>query len=343
MTTFSIKHITKKYPSGHIALNDLSLELTKKEFLVISGPSGSGKTTLLHTIAGLIKLDQGEILLDDQVIDNQKDIAMVFQDAALFEHWSVFHNIAIGLKEKGYHQKEIKEMVINSAKQLSIDELINRKCSTLSGGQKQRVAIARALVRKPKLFLMDEPLSSLDANLRYQLRLEILKLYQREDATFIYVTHDQREAMSMGTQVLLMDQGKLIQKDDPSTMYHQPNHLFTLKFYCDSQINILPGFIQDGYLYALTQKVKTTLIDSRVQLAIRPNKIIISEENHDFNGIGVIEFIEQYMDHTLIHARYQEYLFLIETNQDYHVGQQVPFAFSLSDSYLFDELGNILK
>jgi multiple sugar transport system ATP-binding protein len=226
-------HVTKRF-GDVVAVNDLSLDVPDKEFLVLVGPSGCGKTTALRLLAGLEEISSGEIKIGDRVVNDvapkDRDIAMVFQSYALYPHMSVYDNMAFGLKLRKTPKENIDQRVKAAAEILGIEKLLDRKPRQLSGGQRQRVALGRAIVREPQVFLMDEPLSNLDAKLRVQTRSEISKLHQRLQATFIYVTHDQTEAMTMGTRIAVMKDGLLQQVDSPQNLYDRPGNVFVAGF-----------------------------------------------------------------------------------------------------------------
>ena len=223
MASISLRHIYKKYPGGVTAVSDFNLEVKDKEFLVLVGPSGCGKTTTLRMIAGLEEITEGELFIGDVLVNDiapkDRDIAMVFQNYALYPHMTVFENMAFGLKLRKTPKEEIKRRVEEAARILDITHLLDRKPKALSGGQKQRVALGRAIVRNPAVFLLDEPLSNLDAKLRASMRTELTKLHKKVGTTFIYVTHDQTEAMTMATRIVVMKDGLIQQVDTPQNLY----------------------------------------------------------------------------------------------------------------------------
>ena len=226
MASLSLKHINKVYPNGFEAVKDFNLEIEDKEFIIFVGPSGCGKSTTLRMIAGLEDISSGELRIGDKLVNDvepkDRDIAMVFQNYALYPHMTVYDNMAFGLKLRKVPKDEIDKMVREAAKILDLEALLDRKPKALSGGQRQRVAMGRAIVRNPKVFLMDEPLSNLDAKLRGQMRIEISKLHQRLGTTIIYVTHDQTEAMTLGTRIVVMSGGIVQQVDTPQVLYDTP-------------------------------------------------------------------------------------------------------------------------
>ncbi len=243
MASLSLSHINKTYPNGFEAVKDFNLEIEDKEFIIFVGPSGCGKSTTLRMIAGLEEITSGTLKIGDRVVNDvepkDRDIAMVFQSYALYPHMTVYDNMAFSLKLRKVPKAEIDKMVREAAKILDLEKLLDRKPKALSGGQRQRVAMGRAIVREPKVFLMDEPLSNLDAKLRVQMRTEISKLHQRLGATIIYVTHDQTEAMTLGTRIVVMKDGVVQQVDTPQNLYNAPGNLFVAGFIGSPQMNMV--------------------------------------------------------------------------------------------------------
>jgi multiple sugar transport system ATP-binding protein len=253
MASVTYDHVWKKF-GDFTALNDLNIEIQDKEFLVLVGPSGCGKTTALRCLAGLEEVSQGRVMINSQTMNDvapkDRDIAMVFQSYALYPHMTVFDNMAFGLKLRHFPKPEIKQRVEKAAQILGIQQLLKRKPRELSGGQRQRVAVGRAIVREPKVFLFDEPLSNLDAKLRVQTRAEISKLHHDLQTTFIYVTHDQVEAMTMATRIAVMNKGVLQQLDTPQNLYDNPANLFVAGFIGSPSMNFFPAHLRkdDGKL-----------------------------------------------------------------------------------------------
>ena len=243
MASLSFQHVYKKYEGGVVAVSDFNLDVADKEFVILVGPSGCGKSTTLRMLAGLEDISEGEIYIDDRcvndVLPKDRDIAMVFQNYALYPHMSVRDNMAFALKLRKMPKDEINRRVQEAAKILEIEHLLDRKPKALSGGQRQRVALGRAIVRDPKVFLMDEPLSNLDAKLRVQMRVEITKLHHRLKTTFIYVTHDQTEALTLGTRIVVMKDGVVQQVDSPLDLYMKPCNLFVAGFIGSPQMNFI--------------------------------------------------------------------------------------------------------
>ena len=243
MASLSLKNINKTYPNGFVAVHDFNLEIADKEFIIFVGPSGCGKSTTLRMIAGLEEITSGELWIGDKMVNDvepkDRDIAMVFQNYALYPHMSVYDNMAFGLKLRKTPKDKIDKLVHEAAKILDIEHLLDRKPKALSGGQRQRVAMGRAIVRNPKVFLMDEPLSNLDAKLRVQMRIEISKLHQRLETTIIYVTHDQTEALTLGTRIVVMKDGLVQQVASPIDLYQKPQNLFVAGFIGSPQMNFI--------------------------------------------------------------------------------------------------------
>ena len=243
MASLSLQHINKTYPNGFQAVKDFNLEIEDKEFIIFVGPSGCGKSTTLRMIAGLEEISGGTLKIGDKVMNDvepkDRDIAMVFQNYALYPHMTVYDNMAFGLKLRKVPKDQIDKQVKEAAKILDLEKLLDRKPKALSGGQRQRVAMGRAIVRDPKVFLMDEPLSNLDAKLRVQMRIEISKLHQRLETTIIYVTHDQTEALTLGTRIVVMKDGVVQQVDSPLDLYMRPNNLFVAGFIGSPQMNFI--------------------------------------------------------------------------------------------------------
>ena len=264
MSSLSLKHIYKKYPGNVTAVSDFCLEIADKEFIIFVGPSGCGKSTTLRMIAGLEEITEGELYIGDKLMNDiapkDRDIAMVFQNYALYPHMTVYENMAFGLKLRKVPKETIKRRVEAAAKILGIENLLNRKPAQMSGGQKQRVALGRAIVREPKVFLLDEPLSNLDAKLRAAMRTEITKIHQTVGTTFIYVTHDQVEAMTMATRIVVMKDGFIQQVDSPQNLYDKPVNIFVAGFIGTPQMNFLHATLEkegdNAYIVFGDNKIK---------------------------------------------------------------------------------------
>ncbi len=267
MAGLKLENIVKKYSNGFVAVSEFNLDIEDKEFIIFVGPSGCGKSTTLRMIAGLEEISDGKLYIGDKLMNDvapkDRDIAMVFQNYALYPHMTVYDNMAFGLKLRKTPKQEIDKRVTEAAKILDIVHLLDRRPKALSGGQRQRVAMGRAIVREPKVFLMDEPLSNLDAKLRVQMRTEISKLHQRLQTTFIYVTHDQTEAMTLGTRIVVLKDGIIQQVDSPQNLYHRPNNLFVAGFIGSPQMNMI--------------EAKVTKEGDNVFLTFHNNKIKMNE------------------------------------------------------------------
>jgi multiple sugar transport system ATP-binding protein len=325
MANLSLKNVKKVYPGNVTAVKDFNLDIADKEFIVLVGPSGCGKTTTLRMIAGLEEITEGELYISDKLVNDvapkDRDIAMVFQNYALYPHMTVYDNMAFGLKLKKVPKAEIDERVKKAAKLLEIEALLDRRPKALSGGQRQRVALGRAMVREPKVFLMDEPLSNLDAKLRVQMRTEISKLHKRLNTTFIYVTHDQTEAMTMGTRLVIMKDGDIHQIDSPQNAYDNPVNLFVAGFIGSPQMNVFRGTVieeqgkaalklTDDTVLSLTDEMSNRLknngyVAKEVYVGIRPEHLHEAEIDplsKDYSTItGKVEVAELMGSETYLH------------------------------------------
>lgn len=292
MASISLKNIFKIYPGDVTAVSDFNLEIEDKEFIILVGPSGCGKSTTLRMIAGLEEISKGELYIGDKLVNDvapkDRDIAMVFQNYALYPHMTVFKNMAFGLELRKVPKDEIKAKVEEAARILDIEHLLNRKPKALSGGQRQRVALGRAMVRDPAVFLLDEPLSNLDAKLRTAMRTEITKLHKRLGTTFVYVTHDQTEAMTMGDRIVVMKDGFIQQVDTPQNLYDKPCNIFVAGFIGSPQMNFIDAVLTkkdngyfaefEGYSIAIPKgkaepKELDKYINKQIVLGIRPENI----------------------------------------------------------------------
>ncbi|MCI7334998.1 MAG: sn-glycerol-3-phosphate ABC transporter ATP-binding protein UgpC [Oscillospiraceae bacterium] len=294
MASITLKNVFKIYPDGFTAVNDLSLEIRDREFVVLVGPSGCGKSTTLRMIAGLEEISKGELYIGDRLVNSiapkDRDIAMVFQSYALYPDKTVYKNISFGLERRKTPKDEIQKRVMQAAKILDIEHLLNRKPRALSGGQRQRVALGRAIVRSPSVFLFDEPLSNLDAKLRTAMRSEITKLHKNLDATFIYVTHDQTEAMTMGDRIVVMRDGVVQQVAKPQELYDAPRNMFVAGFIGSPQMNFIDAVLRnkngrvfaavkdDAVLLPENEKFKTLPDGKKLKLGIRPENIVTEKE-----------------------------------------------------------------
>jgi multiple sugar transport system ATP-binding protein len=355
----SFKSVYKRYAGDVVAVKDLNIEVADKEFLVLVGPSGCGKSTTLRMLAGLEEISDGEIWIGDRVVNNvapkDRDIAMVFQSYALYPHMSVFDNMAFGLKLRKTPKQVIDQRVRETAKSLNIEQLLDRKPRQLSGGQRQRVAVGRAIVREPAVFLMDEPLSNLDAKLRVEARAFISKLHQRLGTTFIYVTHDQVEAMTMGTRIAVMNAGELQQIDSPSTLYSHPANVFVAGFIGSPSMNFFNTKLvdEDGKLHVDAGNFRIPMPVSRYD-AYRPyvgKDIILGirpEDMHDpqYQPANIqpapieanVDVVEQMGFEKLVYLEDGGKTFIarMDPRTSASVGQRIPVIIDVSNVHLFD-------
>lgn len=362
MAKVTLKNICRRF--GEVeAVKDFNLEIKDEEFLVLVGPSGCGKSTTLRMIAGLEEISEGELYIGDELVNNKapkdRDIAMVFQSYALYPHMSVYDNMAFSLKLKKFNKEEIKKRVHEAAKILDIEHLLKRKPKALSGGQRQRVALGRAIVREPKVFLMDEPLSNLDAKLRVQMRAEIIKLHKHLKATVVYVTHDQTEAMTMGDRIVVMKDGIIQQVDKPTDVYSNPKNLFVAGFIGSPSMNFINGklitdndqlfFIIDDLKLEIPQEKADKLreedyINKEVILGIRPEDILDestflkSSLNSQF--ISIIDVIENTGSEMFLYLSeigQQQITAKISTNAQLRIGSEIKLAFNMNKIHIFDK------
>ncbi|MBR2257829.1 MAG: sn-glycerol-3-phosphate ABC transporter ATP-binding protein UgpC [Blautia sp.] len=356
MASLSLQHICKKYPNGFEAVKDFNLEIEDKEFIIFVGPSGCGKSTTLRMVAGLEEISSGTLKIGDKVMNDvepkDRDIAMVFQNYALYPHMTVYDNMAFGLKLRKVPKAEIDKAVREAARILDLEKLLDRKPKALSGGQRQRVAMGRAIVRNPKVFLMDEPLSNLDAKLRVQMRIEISKIHQRLGATIIYVTHDQTEAMTLGTRIVVMKDGIVQQVDTPQHLYDMPCNLFVAGFMGSPQMNFLDAKIEDkgGDLVAKIGEYECVIpaakakalkdggfVGKTVIMGIRPEDVDDAKGAGKMNStvkvyelLGAEVFLYFDVNGTQVTAR-------VEPNTTAKAGSEINFDFNMEKAHFFDK------
>ena len=362
MASLSLKNVCKVYPNGFEAVKDFNLEIADQEFIIFVGPSGCGKSTTLRMIAGLEDISSGELRIGDRLVNDvepkDRDIAMVFQNYALYPHMTVYDNMAFGLKLRKVPSDEIDKMVKEAAKILDLVPLLERKPKALSGGQRQRVAMGRAIVRNPKVFLMDEPLSNLDAKLRVQMRIEIAKLHQRLGTTIIYVTHDQTEAMTLGTRIVVMKDGVVQQVDTPQNLYEKPANLFVAGFMGSPQMNFLDAVVEiqgeTAYLKIADKAIPLNptkskkLIDGNydgktVTFGIRPEDVYDSEMMVEASPLSVFESTIRVYE--LLGAEVFLYFDLgqfpitarVDSRTNARPGDSIKFALDLEKIHVFDK------
>jgi multiple sugar transport system ATP-binding protein len=364
MAEVLLKNVSKIYEGKNPAVKNVNVEIKDKEFVVLVGPSGCGKSTLLRMIAGLEEITSGEIFIDGKIVNNippkERDIAMVFQNYALYPHMTVFENIAFGLKLRKYDQNEIKQRVEEAAVILNLQDYLNRKPRQLSGGQRQRVAVGRAIVRKPKVFLFDEPLSNLDAKLRVQMRTEISKLHKDLGATMIYVTHDQTEAMTMGDKIVILKDGEIQQIGAPMELYSNPINKFVAGFIGSPAMNFINGkLVQSDKVFFVINKlnVKVELNelhfkklqkyrDKDMTLGIRPEDVLLSSERSLPEDITVqIEVVEPMGNETLLYFTLQDTQMIARgnPNKQYRAGNVYFLQINKLKLHFFDmQTGNTI-
>jgi len=353
MATVTFDHVYKRFGSDVVAVNDLSLQIADGEFLVLVGPSGCGKTTALRCIAGLEEISEGQILIGDRVVNNvapkDRDIAMVFQSYALYPHMSVFDNMAFGLKLRKTAKSEIDRRVRAAAEILGLETYLDRKPKALSGGQRQRVALGRAIVREPAVFLMDEPLSNLDAKLRVQTRAEIGRLRHRLGTTTIYVTHDQIEAMTMGDRLAVMKDGLLQQAGTPKELYDRPLNVFVAGFIGSPAMNFMSARTEAGTITfaggnaplsgSVAQAIAGRPAGAALTVGFRPEHLDVANGQVDTMRIPAkVDVVEYLGNEALIHAQVagQEIVALVGADRRVQVGDTVDLAVSLENLHLFD-------
>ncbi len=361
MASVTLRNVCKNYDKDVHAVQDVNLEVADREFVVLVGPSGCGKSTTLRMIAGLEELTSGEISIGGQAVSHvppkDRDIAMVFQNYALYPHMTARENMAFGLKLRKMPKEEIERRVRDAADILSIAPLLDRRPGAMSGGERQRVAVGRAIVRKPKVFLFDEPLSNLDAKLRVQMRVEIKRLHTRLEATMIYVTHDQVEAMTLGDRIAVMKDGRIQQVDAPMDLYHRPANRFVAGFIGSPAMNFLegrlvrdPGLVfQDGAVrFPLPESYERSLagfVDKPLILGIRPESL--SEVGPGEAGDGqipaTVEVVEPMGSEVLLYATTgrSQLVSRMPADRMPAIGERVRLSFDLSRAHLFDGASEI--
>ncbi|MFD2132131.1 ABC transporter ATP-binding protein [Pseudogracilibacillus auburnensis] len=357
MAELKLNHIKKVYGKDVVAVKDFNLHIEDKEFIVFVGPSGCGKSTTLRMIAGLEEISDGELYIDDVLMNDvapkDRDIAMVFQNYALYPHMNVYDNMAFGLKLRKFKKAEIKERVDNAAKILGLEDFLDRKPKALSGGQRQRVALGRAIVRDPKVFLMDEPLSNLDAKLRVQMRAEIQKLHRRLQTTTIYVTHDQTEAMTMATRLVVMKDGIIQQVGSPKEIYDNPENVFVGGFIGSPAMNFLNGKVENGHIQLGDVAVKLPadkwkvledkgFTNKNVILGIRPEDIYDAtakpELSSDTNIDITVDVAELMGSETVVYGEVngQNVVSRIDARTGIIAGSKLKLHFDMDNSHFFD-------
>ena len=362
MASLSLKDICKVYPNGFQAVKNFNMEIEDKEFIIFVGPSGCGKSTTLRMIAGLEDISSGEFKIDGKLMNDvepkDRDIAMVFQNYALYPHMTVYDNMAFGLKLRKVPKDQIDKMVKEAARILDLTSLLDRKPKALSGGQRQRVAMGRAIVRNPKVFLMDEPLSNLDAKLRVQMRIEIAKLHQRLGTTIIYVTHDQTEAMTLGDRIVVMKDGIVQQVDSPQNLYDKPCNLFVAGFMGSPQMNFLDATVVvdgdvanleiAGHAIPLPPAKSKKLIEGGydgkiVTFGIRPEDVYDSEMYIETSPASVFESVVKVYElmgaEVFLYFDLEEFPITarVDPRTNARPGDNIRFAIDIEKIHVFDK------
>ncbi|OQX96570.1 glycerol-3-phosphate ABC transporter ATP-binding protein [candidate division KSB1 bacterium 4572_119] len=358
MARVKLEKVSKIFDKDVVAVNEVDIDIRDKEFMVLVGPSGCGKSTTLRMVAGLEEISNGKIYIGDKVVNEippkDRDIAMVFQNYALYPHMTVFQNMAFGLKLRKYPKKEIESRVNEAAEILEIENLLNRKPKALSGGQRQRVAVGRAIVRKPKVFLFDEPLSNLDAKLRVQMRTEISKLHNRLETTMIYVTHDQMEAMTMGDRIVVMKDGFVQQIDSPLNLYNSPVNKFVAGFIGSPAMNFMTGTLRknNGIIFDegniqleipdVYFKDLTGYIDKKIVLGIRPENIFSANFSSGVKFPGkvksLLEVIEPMGNEYFLYLNtgINQYVARVNEHEQMNIGEKVDIVYKMEKVSFFD-------
>jgi len=355
MLRVALKDVTKVYPGDVVAVKGVTLEVADKEFVVLVGPSGCGKSTILRTIAGLEEATAGDIYIDDERVNDvppkNRDIAMVFQNYALYPHMTVYGNMAFGLKLRKYSKTEIEERVKEAAEILGITPLLDRKPRALSGGERQRVAVGRAIVRQPKVFLFDEPLSNLDAKLRVQMRMEISKLHTRLQATMIYVTYDQTEAMTMGNRIVVLNQGVIQQIDDPISLYHSPTNRFVAGFIGSPPMNFIDGelYVESGDLTFRSEGISLKIPENmreplqkhgatEITFGIRPEDVLAEDIPEDAAADVRVEVVEPLGSEVILYLVVGDNTLVGEVDSTIHPepNTNLRIGFNMSRCHFFD-------
>ncbi len=338
MSSVTLKNVCKKYDSK-VVIDNIDLEIKDKEFVVLVGASGCGKSTILRMIAGLEEISGGDIYIGDKKVNDippkDRDIAFVFQSYALYPHMTVRENIAFGLKMRKIDKATIEKKVQEAAEILDLTEYLDRKPKQLSGGQRQRVALGRAIVRNPKVFLMDEPLSNLDAKLRVQMRSEIKKLHEKLQTTFIYVTHDQTEALTMGDRIVVLDKGKIQQVAPPEEIYNNPSNTFVAGFVGSPQMNFINADIVEGFAEFECHRVKINGLPAsgKVILAIRPEKMVCGG---DVKFSAKVDMYELLGSEKIVYFNIGNSKCSAKLPPDYEIKEEIELSIKEEDIYLFD-------
>ncbi|WP_046174296.1 ABC transporter ATP-binding protein [Domibacillus indicus] len=362
MAELQLNNIYKVYDGDVTAVEDFNLHIQDKEFIVFVGPSGCGKSTTLRMIAGLEEISKGDFYIDDRRVNDvapkDRDIAMVFQNYALYPHMTVYDNMAFGLKLRKMPKEEIKQRVDNAAQILGLTEYLKRKPKALSGGQRQRVALGRAIVRDAKVFLMDEPLSNLDAKLRVQMRSEIIKLHQRLQTTTIYVTHDQTEALTMATRIVVMKAGKIMQIGSPKEVYENPENAFVAGFIGSPPMNFFNAQLGDGFVTIGSQKLDVPegkmrylrdqgYVGKEIILGVRPedihDELVFLEASQQSSFESTVSVSELLGAEIMVYSDVagQNFVARLDSRLDIAAGEKIQLAFDMNKAHFFDATSEV--
>jgi multiple sugar transport system ATP-binding protein len=360
MAKVALDHIRKVYPNGYVAVADASFEVADGELLVLVGPSGCGKSTLLRMIAGLESISSGSLTIGGREVNNvspkDRDIAMVFQNYALYPHMTVAENLSFGLKLRGEPADKIATRVAEAATMLELDKLLERRPAVLSGGQRQRVALGRALVRQPQVFLLDEPLSNLDAKLRMSMRVEISRLHRRLGATMIYVTHDQIEAMTLGQRIVVLKDGDIQQIDTPMNLYSRPANLFVATFLGSPGMNVLRGRLLDENGLALDlgggarvplegAKVSSDWLGREIVVGVRPEHLLpVDGAESEASFAPEVEVVEPVGNEVFLYLRHGPLALVTRSSPQHHLiapGDRLPMRLSMAQLHFFDPVSEL--
>jgi len=360
MAKVSLKNLTKVFPGNVVAVKDISLAIENKEFVVLVGPSGCGKSSTLRMIGGLEQITKGEVWIGDKMVNDvppkDRDIAMVFQNYALYPHMTVYENMSFALRLRKFPKSEIDSRVNDAAELLGIEKLLNRRPRELSGGQRQRVAVGRAIVRKPKVFLFDEPLSNLDAKMRVQMRTELNKLHIRLQSTMIYVTHDQTEAMTMGNRIVVMKEGVIQQVADPIALYDKPVNKFVAGFIGSPPMNFIEGSIikKESDFFFSMNGLKVKIVEDmygkvspyqgkEIVFGIRPediyDKLFVSEASPDNTVKATVEIVEPMGAEVFLYIKAggNSFIARVGGHNKPEVGQDLDIVFDMSNAHFFNK------
>ena len=351
MTKLEFKNVYKSYDKDKFVIKDISFTINDNDFLILLGSSGCGKTTILNLIAGLEEVTKGEIYINSLLVNNvepkDRDVAMIFQNYALYPHMNVYDNIAFSLRNKKVDEQTINNKIIEVSKTLKIEELLYKKPNKISGGQKQRVSIARAIIREPKIFLMDEPLSSLDVSLRNEMREELKKLHNKLNKTIVYVTHDQIEALTLGTKIIVIEEGKIFQVGTPKEIYERPSNEFVAQFIGAPKMNIIKDLKinyknKEKYIVFFDKKIKinTNIEANSLDIGIRAEHLFFDNRNRDIKINSSIDYYELIGSEYIVHGKtnYGDLIYKLPSTFNIDDKKTISLSLSIEKIHLFDNI-----